>query len=61
MEKLDKNPEVLAMCSDDELLKGLLEANKLLESVNKGLADYLETKRLAFPRYALIDDLCNYV
>ncbi|MEW5317509.1 MAG: hypothetical protein WDW38_008798 [Sanguina aurantia] len=56
MEKLDKNPEVLAMCSDEELLKGLLEANKLLESVNKGLADYLETKRLAFPRFYFLSN-----
>lgn len=29
------------MCSDDELLKALIEANKLLDAVHKGLADYL--------------------
>ncbi len=38
------------MTADDDLLKNLREANKLLEAVQKGLADYLETKRLAFPR-----------
>jgi dynein heavy chain len=42
--------QVLVVCSDDELLKALVEANKLLDAVQKGLNDYLETKRLAFPR-----------
>jgi dynein heavy chain, axonemal len=28
-----KTPEVLVMCSDDDLLKSLLEANKLLDQV----------------------------
>lgn len=36
MEKMAKNPEVLAVCSDDELLKALLEANKLLDAVQVG-------------------------
>ena len=33
MDKMMKNPEVLTVCSDDELLKSLAEANKLLEQV----------------------------
>lgn len=33
MEKLSKNAEVLVTCADDELLKALAEANKLLEQV----------------------------
>ncbi len=32
---------MLTVCSDDELLKALIEANKLLDAVQKGLADYL--------------------
>ena len=36
MEKMQKNPEVLTVCSDDELLKNLGEANKLLEQVRGG-------------------------
>ncbi len=32
------------------MLDQFSEANKLLESVQKGLSDYLETKRLAFAR-----------
>lgn len=50
MEKVAKNPEAMVVASDEELLKNLQEANKLLDLVQKGLSDYLETKRLAFPR-----------
>ncbi|KAG2430891.1 hypothetical protein HXX76_009864 [Chlamydomonas incerta] len=56
MEKLSKNAEVLVTCADDELLKALAEANKLLEQVTKGLNDYLETKRLAFPRFYFLSN-----
>lgn len=41
------------MCGDEELLNNLLEANQLLDQVQKGLNDYLETKRQAFPRYEM--------
>jgi dynein heavy chain len=50
MDKLIKNPEVLIVGADEELLKTFQDNNKLLDNVNKGLNDYLETKRLAFPR-----------
>jgi hypothetical protein len=39
-------------CCSPKLLDSLTESNKLLETVQKGLADYLETKRLAFSRLA---------
>ena len=52
IEKLMKNPEVLVVGTDEDLLKSLKEANKQLDMVQKGLNDYLETKRLAFPRFA---------
>jgi dynein heavy chain len=54
IEKLIKNPEVLVVGTDEDLLKSLKEANKQLDMVQKGLNDYLETKRLAFPRFASI-------
>jgi dynein heavy chain, axonemal len=50
MDALSRNAEVLTVCANAELLKSLVEANQLLEVVQNGLADYLETKRLAFPR-----------
>lgn len=40
------------MCSDQRLLESLRDCNKLLDMVQKGLSDYLETKRGAFPRWA---------
>lgn len=33
MEKVTKSPEVTAVCSDEDLLKNLIESNKLLEQV----------------------------
>lgn len=44
-------------CPDRRLLEGLKESNFLLEQVQKGLAEYLESKRTIFPRlYFLSDD-----
>ncbi len=40
----------LQICGSQKLLDQFVESNKLLDSVQKGLADYLETKRLAFAR-----------
>ena len=48
--------QVLVVCSDEELLKKLIDANKLLDMVQKGLSDYLETKRLAFPRFYFLSN-----
>lgn len=44
------------MCGNPKLLEQFMEANKLLESVQKGLADYLETKRLAFARFFFLSN-----
>lgn len=56
MEKAVKNPDVLLVCQDEELLKTLHEANRNLDQVQKGLNDYLETKRLAFPRFYFLSN-----
>ena len=44
------------MCPDNRLLDNLRECNKLLEQVQKGLSDYLETKRNSFPRFYFLSD-----
>ena len=56
MDKLARNSEVLIACSEEETLKNLTEANKLLDVVQKGLSEYLETKRLAFPRFYFLSN-----
>lgn len=42
--------QVINVCSDQRLLDSLRDCNKLLDMVQKGLSEYLETKRSAFPR-----------
>lgn len=44
----------MQVCNSQKLLDQFVECNKLLDSVQKGLADYLETKRLAFARLATL-------
>ena len=48
--------QVISYCADYRLLENLRECNKLLEQVQKGLSDYLETKRIAFPRFYFLSD-----
>ena len=47
---------MISYCADNRLLENLRECNKLLEQVQKGLSDYLETKRVAFPRFYFLSD-----
>lgn len=42
--------QIINVCSDQRLLDSLRDCNKLLDLVQKGLSEYLETKRGAFPR-----------
>ena len=44
-------PDPVAICGNDKLLKNYQESNKLMELVQKGLAEYLETKRTIFTRF----------
>uniref|UniRef100_A0A4W5QVG2 Dynein axonemal heavy chain 1 n=1 Tax=Hucho hucho TaxID=62062 RepID=A0A4W5QVG2_9TELE len=50
------NKQVIDLCPDPRLLDSLRDCNKLLELVQKGLSDYLETKRGSFPRFYFLSD-----
>eukprot|EP01018_Ginkgo_biloba_P007248 Gb_31258 [translate_table: standard] len=50
------SPHILTMCSSKKLLEQFRESNKLIDMVQKGLADYLETKRLAFSRFFFLSN-----
>ncbi|XP_076826201.1 dynein axonemal heavy chain 1-like isoform X3 [Clavelina lepadiformis] len=56
MKNANENTQVISLCSDSRLLENLKECNKLLEQVQKGLSEYLETKRAAFPRFYFLSD-----
>ncbi|BHF69813.1 Dynein heavy chain 1, axonemal [Sparganum proliferum] len=50
------SPNVITLCPDSRILANLRECNTLLEQVQKGLSEYLETKRQAFPRFFFLSD-----
>ncbi|KAF5270064.1 hypothetical protein FQA39_LY08476 [Lamprigera yunnana] len=49
-------PQIIVTCSDQTLLESLKDCNHLLEIVTKGLAEYLEVKRMVFPRFFFLSD-----
>ena len=49
-------PAVLKLCNDRGMLEMFRESNRVLDGVQKGLADYLETKRLAFARFFFLSN-----
>ncbi|CAE7917845.1 DNAH3, partial [Symbiodinium sp. KB8] len=51
MESVAENPNVLDVSEIENLLASFIDANKKLDAIQKGLNDYLDTKRLAFPRF----------
>lgn len=50
------NTKVIEICNNQKTLDTLRECNRLLEQVQKGLSEYLETKRLSFPRFFFLSD-----
>ncbi|XP_062252615.1 dynein axonemal heavy chain 1 [Platichthys flesus] len=56
MQTAFSNPKVIELCPDARLLNKLKKCNTLLEQVQKGLSEYLETKRRSFPRFYFLSD-----
>ena len=51
-----KKVQAIKFCDDIRILERFKEGNKLLELVQKGLADYLETKRAGFSRFYFLSN-----
>ncbi|KAK7127569.1 hypothetical protein R3I93_020220 [Phoxinus phoxinus] len=56
MKAAHDNSLVIEVCPEPRLLASLKDCNNLLELVQKGLSEYLETKRSAFPRFYFLSD-----
>ncbi|KAL1138667.1 hypothetical protein AAG570_008729 [Ranatra chinensis] len=50
------NPAILDYCSNKKLFDQFVQNNRILDQVQRGLTDYLEQKRLNFPRLFFLSD-----
>lgn len=50
------NSKAIEFCDNEKLLEKFRESNILLEQVQKGLSDYLETKRSVFARFYFLSN-----
>lgn len=56
LESAYRAPSALKFCPSEKLLEDFKQNNKLLGHVQRGLNDYLESKRVAFPRFYFLSN-----
>merc|ERR1719162_2007034 len=56
MSKAKKAPNAITFCNNEKLLEMLQDSNIALDLVQKGLSDYLETKRGSFARFYFLSN-----
>jgi dynein heavy chain len=59
--QMNHSANALAATQDPNLLNQLVEMNSQLETIEKSLDSYLETKRQAFPRFYFLSNDCLLV
>lgn len=56
MKQVDDTKNCLLIAKIDKIMEDMTESNTTIEKVQKGLKDYLETKRSYFPRFFFLND-----
>eukprot|EP00619_Florenciella_sp_RCC1007_P000402 CAMPEP_0205932118 /NCGR_PEP_ID=MMETSP1325-20131115/28947_1 /ASSEMBLY_ACC=CAM_ASM_000708 /TAXON_ID=236786 /ORGANISM="Florenciella sp., Strain RCC1007" /LENGTH=54 /DNA_ID=CAMNT_0053301793 /DNA_START=38 /DNA_END=199 /DNA_ORIENTATION=- len=54
MTRIFKDPNAQRACKEEGMLDDVIVMDEKLEKIQKSLDDYLETKRMLFPRFYFV-------